>query len=270
MTTDQPVPRAVASGEAVTPDRLGPTAAITPARLGLGRAGSGLPSRAALAFAMDHAQARDAVHARLDTASLAMGLAPLGLDLASIESAAPDRETYLRRPDFGRRLSRNARSVMAARPRVPCDVVLCVGDGLSARAVAENAQPLIEHLVPLLRARRIGVGPIVLVAQARVAIGDEIGALVGARLSVMLIGERPGLSAADSLGAYVTFDPRIGRTDAERNCVSNIRAAGLPPPQAAQTIAWLIERAFGLGLTGVALKDESDNGPALLPGEAPP
>ena len=253
---------------AVTPDPPAPSGAITAARLGLGRAGSGLPTRAALAFAIDHAEARDAVHAVLDVDALGAELTRAGLDVVRVESAAPDRATYLRRPDFGRRLSRNARSVLAARPRVACDVALVVGDGLSARAVAENAATLVGHLVPLLRARALTLGPAAIVQQARVAVGDEIGGLLGARLVVMLIGERPGLSAADSLGAYLTFDPKIGRTDAERNCVSNIRAAGLPPAQAAHTIAWLVGQAFGRGLSGVALKDESAG--LALPGVDPP
>ena len=262
MSAEPPVPATPAP--IVTPDVSIPLPAITPARLGLGRAGSGLPSRATLAFALDHARARDAVHAALDADALVAALAPLGLATTRVESAAPDRATYLRRPDFGRRLSRGARDLLTARSHPPCDVLICVGDGLSARAVADNAAPLLAHLVPALRARMLTLGPIVLVEQARVAVGDEIGALFGARLVAMLIGERPGLSSADSLGVYLTFAPRIGRTDAERNCVSNIRSAGLPPAQAAQTISWLIDRAFGLAQTGVALKDESGGSPPLL------
>jgi ethanolamine ammonia-lyase small subunit len=230
---------------------------VTAARLSLGRAGSGLPTRAALAFATAHAEARDAVHAALDPATLAGALEPLGLEPVALASAAPDRATYLRRPDFGRRLSRASRSVLAARPTAACDVVLVIGDGLSAKAVADNAAGLLDRLVPLLRAQGLTLGPLVLATQARVAIGDEIGAALSARLVIVLIGERPGLSAADSLGAYLTFDPKVGRTDAERNCVSNIRPAGLPPERAALTIAWLVQQALTLGLTGVALKDES-------------
>ncbi len=254
----------------VTPDGLGVPAGLTPARLSLGRAGSGMPTRAVLSFGIDHAQARDAVHATVDAEALGLCLDGLGLDIIAVESAAPDRETYLRRPDFGRRLSRASRTVLAARPRVERDVVFVVADGLSARAVTENAAPTLHALVPLLGGRNMSVGPIVLASQARVALGDEVGALLGARLVVVLVGERPGLSAADSLGAYLTFAPKLGRSDAERNCVSNIRAAGLPPAEAAGVLAWLIERAFKLGLTGVQLKDESGGGMASLPQSSGP
>jgi ethanolamine ammonia-lyase small subunit len=258
-------------GRGVTLDRMVLQAGVTPARLALGRAGSGMPTRAVLDFAAAHALARDAVHAGLDVAGLGGRLAALGPEVVTVESAAPDRETYLRRPDFGRRLSRNARTVLAARPRRPCDIALVVADGLSARAVDENAVPLVAALLPILRSRGLEVGPLVLAGQARVALGDEVGALLGARLVVVLIGERPGLSAADSLGAYLTFEPRLGRTDAERNCVSNIRAGGLPPPQAALTLAWLIDRALALGSSGVHLKDESTPEPSrLTPGPAAP
>ena len=232
-------------------------AGLTPARLSLGRAGSAMPTRAVLDFSMAHAQARDAVHAAVDRTSLAECLAPLGLEILSVDSAAPDRSVYLRRPDFGRRLSRPSRTLLAARPRVPGDVVIVVADGLSATAVDTNAAALVAALVPKLHDKGLTLGPLVLASQARVAIGDEVGSLLAAALVLVLIGERPGLSAADSLGAYLTLDPRLGRTDAERNCVSNIRAAGLQPPQAAETLAWLIDRALTLKLTGVGLKDES-------------
>ncbi len=251
-------------GDAVVRD-LRPAPGLTPARLGLGRAGSGLPTRAVLAFEGAHALARDAVLGSLDRDALAASLAPLGLDTVLVDSAAPDRAIYLRRPDFGRRLSRASRTVLAARPRAPVDVAVVVADGLSARAAATNALPLLGHLVPLLRARSLAIGPFVLAGQARVALGDEVGAQLGARLVLVLIGERPGLSAADSLGAYLTFDPRIGRTDAERNCVSNIRVGGLPPADAAVKLSWLIGQAFALGLSGVALKDESTPAPAQFP-----
>lgn len=254
------------AARAVTPDPVTVPAALTPARLALGRAGAGLPTRAALAFAVAHAEARDAVHAVLDTDALAGRLAPLGLEIVRLDSAAPDRATYLRRPDFGRRLSRNARSVLASRVRVPCDVAIVVGDGLSATAVEVNALPLLAALLPRLTGAGLGLGPLVIATQARVAIGDEIGAMLGARLVIVVIGERPGLSAADSLGAYLTYAPRIGRTDAERNCVSNIREPGLRPARAAHTVAWLAIEATTRALTGVALKDESE---AALAATAP-
>lgn len=251
----------------VTRDGLGLPAGLTPARLALGRAGAGLPTRAVLDFALAHAQARDAVHAGLDCPTLDHGLRSLGLDVLKVESAAPSREVYLRRPDFGRRLSRESRTVLAACPRSECDVVAMVGDGLSARAVSENALPVLSALVPILRGAAVAIGPAVIATQARVALGDEVAAGLGARLVVVLIGERPGLSAADSLGAYLTLAPKVGRTDAERNCLSNIRAGGLAPAEAARSIAWLIRTAFALGLTGVGLKDESAGALAALPGK---
>ncbi len=158
--------------------------------------------------------------------------------------------------------------MLAARVLSPCDVVIVIGDGLSATAVEVNAVPLVTALVPRLAAAGLMLGPLVIATQARVAVGDEIGAMLGARLVIVLIGERPGLSAADSLGAYLTYAPRIGRTDAERNCVSNIREAGLGPARAAHTIAWLAIQATVRTLTGVALKDESETalgGPEAVP-----
>ena len=251
------------AGDAVTQDPWSGLAGLTPARLALGRAGSGLPTRQVLDLALAHARARDAVQAGFDPAALAGWLAAAGLDTIEVESAAATREIYLRRPDFGRRLSVRSRTLLEAPPSQPCDIAIVVADGLSATAVAENAQPVLEALVPALRALSLACGPVCLARQARVALGDEIGGFLRARLVLMLIGERPGLSAADSLGAYLTFGPRVGRTDAERNCVSNIRPAGLAPPRAAATLAWLIEQAFRLSLTGVGLKDDSGR---ALPG----
>ena len=252
----------------VTLDELGLPSGLTPARLALGRAGSGLPTRPVLEFALAHAQARDAVHAGLDVSALGAAVEALGLEVVRVESAAPSREVYLRRPDFGRRLSRESRTVLAARTKAACDVLIVVGDGLSARAVAENALPVVTALATLLRAANVTLGPVVIATQARVALGDEVGSTLGARLVVVLIGERPGLSAADSLGGYVTFAPQVGRTDAERNCLSNIRTAGLTPAEAARSIAWLVRQAFALGLTGVRLKDESGGALPILPAAA--
>ncbi len=246
----------------VTPDPWDRFKTLTPARLALGRAGGALPTSHVLALALAHARARDAVHAPFDAAGLDEVLARLGLDAVHVESAAPDRETYLRRPDFGRRLSTRSREALKAQPRERPDVCIVVAGGLSASAVGENAAPLLEALVPRLRAAGLGLAPVVLARQSRVALGDEVGQLLGARFSLMLVGERPGLSAADSLGAYLTFAPRIGCTDAMRNCVSNIRAGGLLPGRAAARIAWLVERAFALSATGVALKDGSDTAPS--------
>lgn len=238
-------------------------AARTPARIALGRAGASLPTREVLSFALAHALARDAVHARVDWPALATRLRELGLATVDVSSAARERAVYLRRPDLGRRLDdasveRLRAAAGAAAGAAACDVALVVGDGLSATAVDAHAAAVVAALVPLLTARGLRLGPTVLAEGARVALGDEAGALLGARLVVMLIGERPGLSAADSLGAYLTFDPRPGRTDAERNCVSNIRPNGLAPAAAARNIAWLVAAALDMRATGVGLKDRSD------------
>ncbi|MGI3903738.1 MAG: ethanolamine ammonia-lyase subunit EutC [Janthinobacterium lividum] len=242
--------------DSVTPDPWTHLGFATPARLALGRSGASLPTREVLNLGLAHARARDAVHAATDGVALAAGIAALGHASLQVDSAAPDRAIYLRRPDFGRRLSAQSRGLFAASEPNSVDLALIVADGLSAAAIDLNALPLLAALLPRLAGRSLS--PLVVARQARVALGDEIGALLGARMVVLLIGERPGLSAADSLGAYLTFAPRVGLTDASRNCVSNIRTAGLAPEAAAAKIAWLIDRAFALSLTGVALKDESD------------
>ncbi|HVC46186.1 MAG TPA: ethanolamine ammonia-lyase subunit EutC [Terracidiphilus sp.] len=233
--------------------------ALTPARVGLGRTGVSQQTRDLLDFQRAHAQARDAVHARLDAASLAATLALLsGKSVLRLHSAAPDRATYLQRPDLGRMLDEPSRAALAApfAPEPPAsvsfDVALIVADGLSALAVERHASALVEELLPRLNGWRLA--PICIVEQGRVAIGDEIGAALGAQLAVVLIGERPGLSAPDSLGAYLTWQPRPGRHDAERNCISNIRAEGLSSAQAAAQLASLLAEARRLQLTGLALK----------------
>ena len=230
----------------------------TPARVGLGRTGQGLPTAPMLAFQLAHARARDAVHAALDVEALRASLdAPAIL----IDSAAPDRATYLNEPDLGRRLD----PATPPLPRGDHDLAIFIGDGLSATAVQAHA----AAVVTALRARLSGWGiaPLVIARQARVAIGDPIGEALGAKAVVVVIGERPGLSAADSLGAYITWAPRTGRRDSERNCVSNIRApGGLSPQQAADKIAWLLQEARRIGLTGVELKDRaSDEASRLKP-----
>ena len=242
----------------VTRDPWTNLAELTPARLALGRAGPGLPTREVLKLGLAHAQARDAVHAAMDHDTILAGIRGLGLETLTVESGSPGRDTYLRRPDLGRRLSARSRTLLQERPSQEADIAIVIGDGLSAAAMNLNALPLITALLPRLGALGFRLAPLVVALQARVALGDEIGALLGARLVIVLIGERPGLSAADSLGAYVTFEPKVGRTDAERNCVSNIRAAGLPPVAAAAKITWLVQQALILSLTGVALKDDSD------------
>lgn len=226
----------------------------TPARIALGRAGSSLPTAELLAFAADHAEARDAVYSGLDVGALAAELSGLGLPVLSLRSRAGDRESYLKRPDLGRRLDES--SVAATQSEGAVDVALIVGDGLSALAVQRHAAGVLSYLVTLLRERGFSVAPICIVTQARVAIEDEIGAILKARVAVILIGERPGLGSVDSLGAYLVHGPAIGNTDAQRNCVSNIRPGHLEPPAAAETIGWWIENALARGMSGVMLKDE--------------
>jgi ethanolamine ammonia-lyase small subunit len=231
---------------------------LTPARVGLGRAGASLPTRALLDFTLDHARARDAVHAVFDAPGVAGGLQDIGLAVLDVASCARDRKEYLRRPDLGRRLDPASQDLLASRQTIaPGRLTIVVGDGLSPSAVHAHAVELVRHLMPRLAANGIEVGQAVVASGARVALGDEIGAALGASMVVMLIGERPGLSAPDSLGAYLTFAPRVGRTDAERNCVSNIHRAGLGYDEAAFRIAWLVREGLAREISGVALKDES-------------
>jgi ethanolamine ammonia-lyase small subunit len=209
---------------------------LTAARIALGRSGHSLPTRELLAFELAHARARDAVHESL------RDWAP------TLHSAARDRAEYLRRPDLGRRLASDSAAKIVGGD---WDAVIIVADGLSATAVDRHARPVIDALLPLLADWRIA--PISVVDQARVAISDEIGERIGASLALILIGERPGLSSPDSLGAYLTWSPRVGRTDAERNCVSNIRPEGLAPAEAARRVARLMHAARDRRLTGVKL-----------------
>lgn len=241
--------------------------ALTPARVALGRSGSGLPTSALLAFTLDHARARDAVHAPLDAGVIESGIAALGCETMRITSQAVSRADYLRRPDLGRKLAPASHAALAARhAAVPCDLAIMIADGLSAAAVHAHSVALMRNLLPRLQAARIGIGPVLIATGARVALGDEVGSLCKARMMLTLIGERPGLSAPDSLGAYITFEPKPGRTDAERNCVSNIHRAGLSYDEAAFKIAWLLREGQERGVSGVALKDES--GIEVLPSPA--
>jgi ethanolamine ammonia-lyase small subunit len=235
---------------------------LTPARVGLGRSGASLPTDALLAFTLDHARARDAVHAVLDAPHLVAGLAGLGLEVSELSSQTGSRRDYLRRPDLGRVLDADSRRALERRGGREGDLVIVIGDGLSPAAVNVHAIELVRHLSPRLTEAGIKFDHVVVAAGARVALGDEIGAVLGAQMVIMLIGERPGLSAPDSLGAYLTFGPRIGLTDERRNCVSNIHGAGLSYDEAAFKIAWLVRESFARQVTGVALKDES--GAALI------
>lgn len=235
---------------------------FTRARIAIGRTGHAQTTDAVLAFGLAHAQARDAVHLPLDAASIESGLRAAGLDVVHVQSAVRDRQEYLRRPDLGRRLDDPSRAALAPGGK-PFDVVFVIADGLSALAAQRHGVPLLE--AALARLSSWHVGPAVVARQARVALGDEIGARLGARQVVMLIGERPGLSSPDSLGIYLTYDPRVGRTDAQRNCISNVRPEGLPYDEAADRLAFLLRGAVKLGRSGVDLKDDSVPAAATLP-----
>jgi ethanolamine ammonia-lyase small subunit len=254
--------------ETITPDPWGALREHTPARIALGRSGASLPTGELLRFGFAHAMARDAVHVPLDAAMLASGLREDGWPVVRVHSAAPDRATYLLRPDLGRKLGDASKQSLADEPGEGCDLLLVVGDGLSSLAVSRHARPLIAAI----RAQADpawGFGPIVVAEQARVALGDPIGAAFGTKLVAVLIGERPGLSSPDSLGVYLTWAPKPGRSDAERNCISNIRPEGLGYAEAAHKLVWLAREALARQLTGVSLKDLSD-APARLAGERAP
>lgn len=232
---------------------------FTPARIALGRTGASLPTREVLGFSLAHAQARDAIHLPLDEATLAEALVADGWPLPlRLRSRAHDRPEYLLRPDLGRRLDEaSVAALQAWRANHPApDLALVVGDGLSALGIQ-------RHVVPLMAAIREALGgqltlsPPVLVGQARVAVADEVGEQLGARMVAMVVGERPGLSSPDSVGIYLTHGPKVGRTDAERNCISNVRPAGQDPATAARRLAWLVHEGLRLGITGVGLKDHS-------------
>jgi ethanolamine ammonia-lyase small subunit len=230
----------------------------TEARIGLGRTGAGMPTREVLKFSMAHAQARDAVRTPTDWSGIEQQLAALELPTLRIASAATDRDSYLRRPDLGRVLGSDSRAALAATaPRAPA-LLLIIADGLSSTAITANAVATISALLPHIRRNEWPLAPVLLASQARVALSDDAGGLLQARAVVMLIGERPGLSSPDSLGAYLTWEPRVGRKDGERNCVSNIRNGGLSADEAAFKISWLLREAFRRRLTGVSLKDESN------------
>jgi ethanolamine ammonia-lyase small subunit len=219
----------------------------------LGRTGASLQTCDLLDFQRAHAQARDAVHARLDASSLAANLAAItGQDVLVLHSTATDRTTYLQRPDLGRQLDETSRAKLLIGN---WELALILADGLSAIAVERHAPPLLQELLPRLEGWRLA--PIAVVEQGRVAIGDEIGAALGAQLSVVLIGERPGLSSPDSLGAYITWNPGPGRTNAERNCISNIRIGGLSYITAATQLSYYLTEARRRQLTGISLKDGS-------------
>ena len=250
------------------PDPWRDLRAHTAARLALGRSGSSLPTDEVLRFGLAHAQARDAVQRRLDADAFAALLQDAGMRALQVSSAASDRTTFLLRPDLGRRLCATSRELLAsgepdeAAAAESNGLLLVFADGLSAPAIERNALPMLDAI----RRRAPAdwrIGPTIVATQARVALGDEIGQILGAGIVAMLIGERPGLSSPDSLGIYLTWQPRLGRSDAERNCISNIRPGGLGYDAAAHRLWWLCGQARQLGLTGVRLKDRSGQAAAL-------
>jgi ethanolamine ammonia-lyase small subunit len=241
---------------------------FTDARIALGRSGHSLPTAPHLNFQLAHAQARDAVHLAFDPVGVAQSLEPTGLATLQLHSAAADRYTYLQRPDLGRQLDAASRQRLQeweaynsqSAPDIGFDIAFVVADGLSALAVHQNAAPLIQAMVERLGAdaqQRWSIAPVALVEQGRVAVGDEVGQALRARVVVVLIGERPGLSSPDSMGIYLTWAPAVGLNDAQRNCISNVRPAGLTVSAAAEKLHYLLTQSRALGMTGVGLKDES-------------
>jgi ethanolamine ammonia-lyase small subunit len=231
---------------------------FTRARIALGRVGSSLPTQEVLSFGLSHAMARDAVHLALDVDALAEQIEALGLNVVKVHSRAPDRASYLLRPDWGRRLDATSlRALQGAQNPIPIDFMLVIGDGLSSLAVQRHVVPLIAEIQKIMPASWV-LGNVVIASQARVAVADEIGEATGARMVAMLIGERPGLSSPDSLGIYLTYAPKVGYSDADRNCISNVRPEGLKYAAAAKKMIWLAVEAMRLQVSGVALKDESD------------
>ncbi|USW96674.1 ethanolamine ammonia-lyase subunit EutC [Pseudomonas proteolytica] len=233
---------------------------LTPARIALGRTGTSIPTGAQLDFQFAHAQARDAVHLPFDHAGLSSQMAERGRDSLLLHSAAPDRHSYLQRPDLGRRLSdesaQTLRDYALANPG-GVDLAVVVADGLSALAVHKHTVPFLTRMEEQTHAEGWSLSPVILVEQGRVAVADEIGQLLGAKMVVILIGERPGLSSPDSLGLYFTYNPKVGLTDAYRNCISNVRLEGLSYGMAAHRLLYLMREACRRQLSGVNLKDEA-------------
>jgi ethanolamine ammonia-lyase small subunit len=229
----------------------------TPARIALGRSGISIPTAAHLEFQLAHARARTAVHHKLDAHRLAEDLASRWGNVVRVHSAAPDRPAYLQRPDLGRQLAPHSRVDLGKITGGPFDVCVVVSDGLSAFAIEQNIVPFLDAFLPHLDREGWTRAPLIVAEQARVALGDQIGEALGAGIVVMLIGERPGLSSPDSLGIYLTYNPKAGLTDEARNCISNVRREGLSYSEAAYKLHYLIKEARHRKLSGVNLKDEA-------------
>ena len=230
---------------------------FTAARIGIGRTGTSIPVEQYLDLKLAHAHARDAVYSSLEIDSLMDSVANFNLPVLCLESKVADRAEYLQRPDLGRQLSQHSVKELAKQIK-NFDVLICIADGLSALAVQQNASELLALLIPTLLKDGLTIGPICLIRQARVAVADDVAQNLQAKLALILIGERPGLSSVDSMGAYLTYNPKKGSTDELRNCVSNIRRAGLPTQIAAGKIIYLIREAFRQKKSGVTLKDNQD------------
>lgn len=240
---------------------------FTAARIALGRSGVSLPTAPQLEFQLAHARARDAVHLALDHATLGDALqTATGLPCLALHSAAASRDIYLQRPDLGRRLDETSRQMLLERERDAAgyDLAFVIADGLSALAIEQNALPFLNVLMARLAAESWSLAPLSIVRQGRVAVGDEVGELLGARAVVVLVGERPGLSSPDSMGLYLTWAPKSGLTDAARNCISNVRPAGLTYNDAAFKLHYLLSESRQRQLSGVALKDETGTDNTLL------
>jgi ethanolamine ammonia-lyase small subunit len=231
---------------------------FTAARIALPRSGASLATAPLLEFRLAHARARDAVHSALDESRLSAELATLGLPVLAVTSAAQDRMQYLMRPDLGRRLADDATTLLASHAGSSFDVVFVVADGLSAGAVATHAQPVLAQVLPRLASIGWRIAPLVVARFGRVAIGDAVARALSAEIAAVLIGERPGLSAPDSMGAYLTFRPTADTTDADRNCISNIRPEGLAYPDAAFKLVRLLHAMRARKISGVQLKDDGD------------
>jgi ethanolamine ammonia-lyase small subunit len=246
------------SGLRVREDIWAPLRKFTSARIALGRAGSSVPTRHQLDFQLAHACARDAVWSHFDPEALAAGMRKLGQDVVTVESAASDRAEFLQRPDLGRRLAPESRAWLLQRigQSVDVDLAIIVTDGLSALAVTTQTSPFLAELLDLLQREAWSLAPLIVARHGRVALQDEIGEICRAKISLILIGERPGLGSADSMGIYFIHSPEIGKTDADRNCVSNIRQGGLPPAEAARKVWHLLNACRRTATSGVQLKDD--------------
>ncbi|MGH8556896.1 MAG: ethanolamine ammonia-lyase subunit EutC [Methylococcales bacterium] len=262
------------TGKGVTRDGWDALKQYTSARIAIGRSGGSLPTSEWLNFRLAHARARDAVHLDFDPLKLADKIHATGSETLVLKTLAADRMTYLQRPDLGRRLDDESKNILSKRSG-DYDLSIIVSDGLSSMAVERQTLLLLECLLPKLQAKQWKLAPIIIAPFARVALEDEVGCLLNARIALILLGERPGLGSPDSLGAYLVFGPRSGNTDARRNCVSNIRPEGLGYPAAADTLDYLLDQARFRGMSGVLLKDNrkvSDypacpkNPAAVLPG----